>query len=185
MQQLLFDIQRINKFLLASEEGSKRTPNTSDDRTNIWSLITAHSQPVIERPAVAPVGENHQSTTFTNATLDDLGNFCRQQFHSEEGKTQTKPAIASDRFSIMDERSLRDDTTVRVRWESWLERINPSLEDDSDEAFQTVRGWAAVRVSFFLAAHAVAAVGPDLRVSDFRNNLRDQDDGVCLRDKSS
>ncbi len=122
------------------------------------------------------------STTFADATLDDLGNFCRQRFSSEEGKPKAEPPIASDRFGIIDKRSLRDDTIVLVRWELWTERIDPKSEDDSDEAFRRARGWATVRVQFHKAPLAVGAVGEDFRISDYRDNLDDEDDGVCLRD---
>ncbi len=82
----------------------------------------------------------------------------------------------------MDKRSLKDDTIVLVRWELWDERIDPKSEDDSDEAFRRVRGWATVRVQFHKAPLAVGAVGQDFGISDYRDILDVEDDGVCLLD---
>ena len=122
-----------------------------------------------------------------------MGAFCHEHFpptHDEYSGLEhqygnpTNPgtegqgpeAIASDRFGIMDERTLRDDTIVLVRWESWDELIDSEV----DEVWRDVKDWANVRVSFRNAAEAVMGIGEDLLVHDFAVNLKAGDDGVSM-----
>jgi len=71
---------------------------------------------------------------------------------------------------------------VLVRWEAWNERIDPTSEDDREEAWRFVRGWRDVRVPLEMATEVVGGLGLDLLIHDFREQLGVGDEGVCCRE---
>ena len=171
--RLNIDVQVINKFLRISDQSSKSSGNA-------WSLIFAHSQTNFDRPTTYPISDD-TATTFTDATFDDLGAFCSEHFDPEKNNQQPRPQIVHDGFVVMDERTLKDETVVLVKWEFWRERIDPESLDDSDEAFKDMETWADVRLPFREAADTADAVGEDFLVSDMKCYLKEEDDGVAFR----
>ncbi|CAF9905314.1 MAG: hypothetical protein ALECFALPRED_000216 [Alectoria fallacina] len=83
------------------------------------------------------------TTSFTSASLDTLGEFCRS--HSPADDTI---------FGVLDERSVTDSTLLLVKWEVWSDYIDPNaksgLDDDSNR--EQHEGWQTLRTYFTNAA---------------------------------
>ena len=58
-------------------------------------------------------------------------------------------------FGVLDERSINDSNVLLVKWEVWMDYINPNatsgLDDDSN--LESHKGWETVRTSFGDAAY--------------------------------
>ena len=83
------------------------------------------------------------TTSFSSASLDNLGDFCRSHF----------PA-ATVTFAILDERSIKDFSILLVKWEVWSDYINPNAETglDDDTNREEHEGWQTLRTYFADAA---------------------------------
>ena len=83
------------------------------------------------------------TTSFSSASLDDLGDFCRS--HSPANTTT---------FAILDERSINDSSILLVKWEVWSDYIDPNAETglDDDSNLEEHEGWQTLRTYFADAA---------------------------------
>lgn len=138
---------KVNELLKMAEEDAK-----SD---NIWTLIRNHSQKRADKPSEAPIEDFE--TSFTDASLEDLGAFCREKFKPQK-TPQGQVPISSEEFAIMDKRTLKDDTVLLVKYDVWTERKDENDPSDEDDAFMKFRGWREMRVPIKEATSTMEAL---------------------------
>ncbi len=99
--------------------------------------------PLKDVPLTPNLHSGEFTTSFTSASLDTLGEFC---------KTHSSADITT--FAVLDERSIKDSTVLLVKWELWSDYIDPNaksgLDDESNR--QQYEGWQTLRVPFGNAA---------------------------------
>jgi hypothetical protein len=90
---------------------------------------------------------------FINASLDEIGTFFRARCEQHFGPyPKGSREMSHKTFEVLDERSLRDKTTVIAKW--WFKNSAEEREaDGADEMY-----WKALRVPWFAVAHVVEAI---------------------------
>ena len=157
---------KINKLLQAAEQSSKAG--------NVWTLIRNNAQKSAEKPTEQPVEDFE--TSFKKASLETLGKFCKDKFSQDNPKSQ-KPYIADEDYAVMDERTLKDDTILLVKYDVWTERIDPNDPSDEDDKFKQLEGWRSIRVDIDEATDTIDAI-EYLDLGDAIANIKPEDNGV-------
>lgn len=111
------------------------------------------------------------TTSFTSASLDTLGEFCKNHCSAE-----------LTTFAILDERSIHDSTVLLVKWEVWTDYIDPNAKTGLDSASNREQheGWQTLR-TFFAGTAKVADGLEYLPVREFKSTKQGFDEnGVYL-----
>ena len=97
-----------------------------------------------------PFNRSEFTSSFTSASLDTLGEFCKSHSPDNLGI-----------FAVLDEQSIKDSSVLLVKWEFWDDYINPNatehLDDESNR--EEHEGWQTIRAYFGDAAHLMDGLG--------------------------